>query len=310
MMTSKTKVTIAYCGNLVDNGTMDVRSLGPALIAFGDLISECNKVLNNDDSKISVNVNADFQKGSFEIQLDLIRSVIAQVQSMFGDTTFTMDNISMMLGIVANGTAVGGAIAGGLIGFLKWLRGRKIDKAVDNKDGTISIHVDGEHVIINKYIVNIYQSVSVRESLQKVLGPLKTEGIDSFEVRNTGKNDKNVVSHIDKKEIDYFDVSDNLEKITNVSTQTVLVKILSVSFEENKWRLLFGSEKIYANIEDDVFAKKVKEGKISFTNGDTLRIILEVTQTIENDSSIKNTYSVLKVTEVIKRPQQIELKFE
>jgi hypothetical protein len=307
MIKSTTKICIAYCGHLVDNGTMDVRNLGPALIAFGNLISECNKVLNHDDSEIAVNVNADFQKGSFEIQLELIRSVFAQVQSMFGDTAFTMENISSALGIVVNG----GIIGGGLLGLLKWLKGRKIEKATDNKDGTVTIHVEGEHLTIKQPVINIYQSVPVRESIQKVLDPVKLDGIDSFEVRDVRKKDDRIVSRIDKNEIVYFDITDHLEPITNVSTQEVLVKILSLSFEENnKWRLLLGTDKIYANIADETFVKQVKDSIISFTNGDTLKVLLEITQTIEQDSSIKNTYRVLKVIDVIKRPKQISLNFE
>jgi hypothetical protein len=233
--------------------------------------------------------------------------VFAQVQSMFGDTAFTMENISSALGIVVNG----GIIGGGLLGLLKWLKGRKIEKATDNKDGTVTIHVEGEHLTIKQPVINIYQSVPVRESIQKVLDPVKLDGIDSFEVRDVRKKDDRIVSRIDKNEIVYFDITDHLEPITNVSTQEVLVKILSLSFEENnKWRLLLGTDKIYANIADETFVKQVKDSIISFTNGDTLKVLLEITQTIEQDSSIKNTYRVLKVIDVIKRPKQISLNFE
>lgn len=67
MCSAKSNITIAYTGPLVDDGTMDVQDLGPALMALGSLVNEANKVLNNDKSSIAVKVNADFRKGSFEI---------------------------------------------------------------------------------------------------------------------------------------------------------------------------------------------------------------------------------------------------
>ena len=83
MNKDKSKLTIAYTGEAVDDGTMDVSVLGPALMALGTLVNEANKMINNDNSTIAVKVNADFQKGSFEIQLDVIRTLADQLQSLF-----------------------------------------------------------------------------------------------------------------------------------------------------------------------------------------------------------------------------------
>ena len=44
MCGSKNNITIAYTGSLVDDGTMDVQDLGPALMALGTLVNEANKV--------------------------------------------------------------------------------------------------------------------------------------------------------------------------------------------------------------------------------------------------------------------------
>ena len=47
MNKDKSKLTIAYTGEAVDDGTMDVSVLGPALMALGTLVNEANKIINN-----------------------------------------------------------------------------------------------------------------------------------------------------------------------------------------------------------------------------------------------------------------------
>ena len=37
-------ICIAYSGEKVNSGEMDINDLAPALLAFSDLIGECNKI--------------------------------------------------------------------------------------------------------------------------------------------------------------------------------------------------------------------------------------------------------------------------
>jgi hypothetical protein len=48
---------------------MDVRDLAPALMAIGDLFSVANELLNGTGAEVRVNVQSDFRRGSFEINL-------------------------------------------------------------------------------------------------------------------------------------------------------------------------------------------------------------------------------------------------
>jgi hypothetical protein len=295
-------VIVAYKGPLVDNGTMDVHDLGTALIAFGDLISECNKTLNHDDSKVAVRVNADFKTGSFEIGLEIYRSIAAQMQSFFDDTVSIQD-IALYVGLASGAASLIGV---SLIDFIKWVRGRPIDKAKNNADGTSTIIIGDENVTIHQNILNLYTSVPVQDSLGKVLAPLDKDGIDSFETRDSSGN---VVSKVNKDEKPYFGVDEEDKEYTSTSRQDVLVKILNVSFEDLKWRLLFGNDKIYADIKDENFAADVREGRIAFASGDVLSVCLEIHQ-VANKGIIKTNYSVLKVNRVLQRPREIMLPFD
>lgn len=303
MISAKENVVIAYKGRLVDNGTMDVQDLGAALVAFGDLISESNKVLNHDNSKVAVQVNADFKRGSFEIELELFRSITEQVSSLFNEAAVPIGVIAGLIGITAFATG-----KQSLIEFIRWLRGRKIDKVTQEGDGHITVFVGGDKIVVNQPIINLYTSIPVRESLEKVLAPLERDGIDVFESRDSKDHNK-VISSINKEEKQYFGISQIDEERTNTFQQNVFVKILNVSFEELKWRLLFGEEKIYADIKDAEFVANVRDGLISFTNGDMLNVLLEINQ-VAKDGVIKNSYSVIKVNEIIERPRAINLPLE
>lgn len=306
MKADKNNITIAYTGSAVDDGTMDVSILGPALMALGTLVNEANKTINNDNSQIAVKVNADFQKGSFEIQLDVIRTITEQLQSLFNNPTSVGDMLSI-LGLSGAIQSIVGIPS--VIDFIKWVKKRKIDKITKHGNGMCSVSIGDETVNVNIIIINLYQSVIVRESLNDMISPVRREGINAFEVRN---KQGNAIQSINKEESVGFEfsVADNTPE-ENISVQTYVqwVRILTVNFEDLKWRFQSGDNKYYAKIEDENFLKEIENG-LSFTKGDTLQIELEQTQTVRPDSSIKNEYRVLKVLKVQKRAKQIELPFD
>lgn len=306
MRADKNNITIAYTGSAVDDGTMDVSILGPALMALGTLVNEANKALNNDNSQIAVKVNADFQKGSFEIQLDVIRTITEQLQSLFNNPT-SVEDILSVLGLA--GTIQGIVGIPSVINFIKWVKKRKIDKITKHGNGMCTVSIGNESKNVNINIINLYQSVIIRESLNDMISPVRREGIDAFEVRNIHGN---AIQRVNKEEsVDFeFSVADSTpEEDISVQTYIQWVRILTVNFEDLKWRFQSGDNKYYAKIEDENFLKEVENG-LAFTKGDMLQIELEQTQIVKPDSSIKNEYRVLKVLKVQKRAKQIELPFD
>lgn len=304
---NKRKITIAYTGALVDDGIMDVSDLGPALIALGKLVNSSNEVLNNDNSSIAVKVNADFQKGSFEITFECIRTFVDQVASLFTGTT-DIDNILKYLGL-ANTLGMPT-----LADLIKWAYKKTIVRATNNSDGTVTLTDESQtSITVHANVVNIYQSPKVRESYAELVNPVKREGIDSFEVRDYSEKERIVVRNIDKDDVDSFEfdiaTAESKEReLVQASDQWV--KLLKVDFENLKWRLQSGENKYYATIADEEFSNHVANGDISFTNGDSLLVRLEQTQTIKSDGTIRNEYRILKVLEIQKRPKPIPLPFD
>ena len=125
----------------VDDGIMDVSILGPALMALGTLVNQANKALNHDNSSIAVKVNADFQKGSFKIQLDIIRTITEQLQSLFNNPTSVGDMLSI-LGLAETSQSIVGIPS--VINFIKWVKNRKIDKITKHGNDMCTVSIGHE----------------------------------------------------------------------------------------------------------------------------------------------------------------------
>lgn len=307
MSTSKKVITIAYCGPAVDNGTMDVRDLAPALLAFSDFIEDANKIINNDDSRVSVRVNADFARGSFEVQLAVIKTIAQQLQALWNDSGADADTILALLGFSV------AAKKYGLIDLIKEIAGRAIKsiaKSVEQPGKSlISIEGDNNVIVVDSKVADLYQSSAIRQNIGKVISPVKQDGINAFEIRGENENGAKVAKQITKEEGDFFETKEHAKDMTNVTRQSVWGKVLNVSFEDLKWKLSLGDAKIYATLDDAVFKEKMDKHEVWFEKGDMLKILLETTQVIKADGDITNQYTILKVEEVRHPKQETELPF-
>lgn len=303
------RITIAYTGPLVDDGTMDVRDLGPALMALGKLVNDANKILNNDKSTIAVNVNADFQKGSFEIAFECVRTITEQLTSLFAPN-ITVDELLKYLGLAST---LG---LPNLVDLIKWGYGKLIKNVKNNNDGTVTITItdsNNVNITVNINVFNTYKNIDIRESYDELLKPTQRDGIESFEVRDYSSGEKKVVQSITKEISKAFEFdASTIEGDTKISVQESdqWVKLLKVDFEDLKWRLQSGEIKYYATFQDESFLNDIEEGRISFTKGDMLQVRLEQTQTVKPDGTIKNDYKVIKVLDIQKRAKEISLPFD
>lgn len=65
MSAQKDRLFVAYDGPALQDHTMEVADLAPALLALANLIKTANYIINNGKSNISIKVNAEFIAGSF-----------------------------------------------------------------------------------------------------------------------------------------------------------------------------------------------------------------------------------------------------
>lgn len=305
-MVNRTVFEIAYEGPAVDSGIMDVKELAPALLALGNLVEDANKVIGNPEAQVKVVVRSSFERGSFQITLELIYKLSEQIKLLFD--MYNSNNLAEKL-LIALGFISGGGIS--LIKLIKYIRGRTIRNATILENGNVRLELVGdngkfEYIEVNDKVIKLYRDRSIRENLCQVLSPLKKEGITGFSVRKGCE----VIEKVTKDEVSYYEVpKESEEEHIITSTRKAFVSLIEVAFEEGlKWRLSDGENKFYATITDKDFLDQIDNGK-TFAKGDILEVELETTQ-VATSKGIKNEYRVLKVLKHLSSPKQISLPFD
>jgi hypothetical protein len=297
---SKDNFQLAYDGPAVREGSMDVYDLAPALLGIGDLVRDANRFLNQDRADVSVQVESDFQHGSFEISLMVDQTVLAQAKEMLfaGSISEAKELLMLLFGT----TSVAGAVVGA-IKIYKMLKGKKPEAAsikIDNSQTTII-----NNIAVEARTANLYLNDDIRSQLDRVVAPITKPGFDKMEVR---KN-KAVLEELRKA-----DLPDRLLESGEASSQDSLVNsreaFLSVetaNFAKGKWRFSDGTAKFNAQLNDPAFRQHIDSREEGFFSGDTLRVSLTTTQTVKPDGKIQTTYSIDKVLEHRHGPTQERL---
>lgn len=314
-MTNKIGVRIAYAGPDVDAGTMDVKELAPALLAFGELVEHSVKVLNGPDAKVGVLVKSDFCRGSFEVGMEMIYSISDQVKLLIGSINeLSITNIAEIIGVAAGCSQLTGY---NLIDLIKTVKNRKIKRAIETSDGLIRLELaeSDDGIIVDKNVFSLYRSIPVRQKIDEMLKPLDKPGVESFQVRRRNDGNKEVVAEVCRNDREFFiapDDTDSHEQEDILDTERIaFYKIIGLQFEEQyKWRLDDGESKIYATIKDPKFLSAIDGGTVSFTKGDTLKVKLRTVQHATTKGIIKTEHEVVEVIKHFRKPEQISLIVE
>lgn len=305
MADNKLVAHIAYDGDALKDGSMDIRELAPALLALGDLLQGANRVLNGNRATLAVKVQADFKTGSFDVGLALAQDLTSTVMSLIGsDGIKSAKEIAEFVGLV---TGVNLSV----FGVLKWLKGRKVESASKRKDGKVEIKVkvegDNNTVEIRVVEAGVYEVTSdagCRKAVEGVVRPLKAEGIDRFETRKG----KTVVERIEKKDLPSLEMpTPPATDLDAVAPVTQVVEVVKPSFDEDlTWTLSDGSGgRFDVVMKDQAFIDRVKAGE-DFRIGDLLKVRIETKQSI-GISGLRTRREVTQVIEEIKAPRQSHL---
>jgi hypothetical protein len=300
-MSATLHFSIKYDGPALASHQMDVRELAPALIALSTLLEEANRTLYPDSAEVRVNVNGSFKGGSFGVDFVALQSIKDQIVSIFaGPGATAAANLFAILG------GVGLLGTGGLIGVIKWLRGRKPSSIRIKDDKTIfelSFEETVETFEVDLATGKLYQSRIVRQSLACVIKPLETEGIDVFACGQEGDTQ----SVVTKDEAEFFAVAaSGADVVSDVTSEGVLLQIESAVFKDgNKWRFSDGSNSFFAEIGDEAFRARIESGDERFGKGDVLVVDLRRIQSI-TDTGLKSEYIIDRVREH-KAPLQMGL---
>ena len=281
---------VIYDGWALEHHLMDVRDLAPAMIAVNDLLSNANKALNGDKADLNLKVNASFRAGSFGMELHTVVHFLSQIRDMFAsDNASAISNAWTILEIVG---FVSGA---GLIGLIRFLKGKKPTKIID-EDGRLKVYLnETEYYETDGKVVKLYKNRTIVSDLNKMLEPLEKDGIDSFFVSRTGdKKDADLA--IDESELTYFEYQEIENDLSENITETFVQIEAAVFKDNNKWKFDNGGSPINAAILDEEFLRKIDAGELRFGKGDLLKVKLKTIQTFAH-GKLKTEFQVVEVLE-------------
>lgn len=309
---SKASFTVSYDGVArVDDHTMDVELLAPALLGIGRLIREANTEFNGKKAKADVRVISDFEHKCFQINFDTVLTFLEQVKNLLDSSNVkTAKDILEWLGLL--GITGGGAGYVTYLGYLKIRRGRKIvnqQQITDQSgEGMVALTFEGDANVVNvhQHVYNLGENKKALVATRQALSPIGQDGFNRLET----KADDNVLETIDSAEADHILAS--VEAATSppeaieddVVTSTPITAWLSVYspvYDEkaDKWRFVFGAEHIYVDISETTIARDAlaRGGALA---DDTYQVRMEVTEPDEGDGRKgKASYKILKVLKFI-----------
>ena len=291
-MSAAVHFSIKYDGPALVSHQMDVRELAPALIALSELLEQANKAAFPDAAEVRVNVQGNFKGGSFGVDLIAVQNIAQQIVAMFsGPEATAAANLLAILG------GIGLLGSGGLIGVIKWLRGRKPSSIRFEGDKTIFEIIEAETIEtfeVDLVAGKLYQSRVVRQSLAKVIKPLEREGVDVFATGLDGAT-QTVVT---KSEVSAFLIAaSEADVVSDTIAEGVLLQIESAVFkDDNKWRFHDGSAAFFAEIADQDFLARINSGSERFGKGDVLIVDLRRVQSV-SDNGLKLEYQIVRVRE-------------
>lgn len=294
-MSASVHFSIKYDGPALAAHQMDVRELAPALIALSNLLEEANKAAYPDSNEVRVQVKGNFKGGSFGVDFIALQTITQQIVSMLTGPEATA--VANLAGILAGLGLVGSGGTYGLIGLIKWLKGRKPTAII--KSGNAEIFEIRTSESVETFEVDLitgrlYRSRIVKQSLARVLKPLEQEGITTFASGLDGIT-QNVVSSEDLPS--FIEAAQEADVVSDLTSDRVLLQIESAVFKDgNKWRLSDGSNAFFATIADDDFLARVESGSERFGKGDLLVVNLRRVQYI-TDAGLKTEVTVEKVLE-------------
>jgi hypothetical protein len=289
-MSATVHFSIKYDGPALASHQMDVRELAPALIALSELLEHANKAAYPDADEVRVNVQGSFKGGSFGVDLIAVQSVAQQIVSLLSGSETTA--AANLLGILGGLGLLGG---GGVIGLIKWLRGRKPSSVRTVGDKIVFELKEVEHIEtfeVDLIAGKLYQTRVVRQTLAKVVKPLERQGIDVFACGKDGVTQSVVTSD----ERVWFDMAaSEAEIVSDTVRENVLLQIESAVFkDDNKWRFHDGTTSFFAEISDQNFINRINAGDERFGKGDVLIADLRIIQSV-TDNGLKQEYQIAHV---------------
>lgn len=293
----------------LDNHSIDVDSLAPALLAFGKLIREANAQFNGKRATTKVVVEFDFEHKCFHIKFGVVVSVYEQVKTLLGTSDAkTALEIIEWLGIL--GTLAGGAAGATMtfLKFLKWKRGRKVAEKITDatREGIVEVRIDGDGntVQVHNHIVQLSENPRALKATRDAFLPL---GHDGFDVMRLSDSSDHKPLEIDESDVSKIVASCNVgidgakETEPEVEVTPEWLSVYSPVYDTaaENWRFRLGRDVIYVDITATKIAEEALLRGGALAN-DAYQVSLEIRTPVDQHRKKKNPqYKILEVVRFV-----------
>jgi len=289
----------AFEGQAVDTGRMRAKDFAGSVFAIAELIEQGAAVSFDEENTVSLEIRADFRRGSFEF--GLIAGVLSTMQQSIVPRTAS-DLLSLLknLGVVAG-------VAKNFLAIVKKTGPRPIEVRTEGDNNVTIIYASGDHAQVmtgvNPAVAKLLQSERLRAALPDVVKPLAVDGVDRL--RFGPAEDPTFIA--ERQEREQFEPPVPHEMALTDSAGDTALELLAPSFVEgNSWKVSQGGQVFFVKILDEEFAKAVADGR-PFAKGDYLIVELR-TRTYATVKGLKVEREVVRVIEHRRRDEQGTLR--
>jgi hypothetical protein len=272
-------LSLTFEGPGVDAGTMDVRSLAPALLALGAVFQEANRITNPSAPDVALEIRAT-SEGSFHIDLQL--ALDTGMSMLVGGPIAALANLKTV-------------VIDPVVGLIAYLRRRHSEpdaEATEMPGGDISITwVDGTTVIYPGAVARISRNVTVRREIQNVVKPIESGEVD--EVR-LGSSSVETIT-ITRDDLAALALTSDTEEPIEQNTVVMTLAVVAPAFDGKKWRVSDGTSSFWVSITDPSFAEQIDAGE-QFAKGDYLRSRVRFKQ-FQTEDGLRMEREVIEVLE-------------
>jgi len=279
------RFTVKYDGPALQDGTMPVRELAPALLALGDLFTRANEIINPTAPPVHLEVRA-FRDGSFSTEL-----LVAWQDLVTLLNSPPVQAVSVLVGAIAHSTR-------GLFALIRFMRGAPLSDmdvrtTEDNSVQIASPNVEGtgNTIIVNNQTFQIFTDPTVRKLASDVARPLNHEGVDLMQITTDETEPPLEITNQDVDAFDFIEESATKEQIIDL-----FLRIRGIVWSKtHQWRFITpDGQEIRARIVDPKFWESVGKGE-PFRDGDVLATRTLMKQTLLANGNVEADYTVLEV---------------